>query len=52
MALRWRLAHKRATQATYRAAEARVEEATRGAMGDGGGGGVGGMQVSRPRLRR
>ena len=52
LALRWRLAHKRATQATYRAAEARVEEATRGAKGDGGGGGVGGMQVSRPRLRR
>ena len=52
LALRWRLAHKRATQATCRAAEARVEEATRGAKGDGGGGGVGGMQVSRPRLRR
>ena len=51
LALRWRLAHKRATQAAYRAAEARVEE-TRGAKSEGGKGGVGGMKVSRPRVGR
>ena len=51
LALRWRLAHKRATQAAYRAAEARVEE-TRGAKGEGGKGGVGEMKVSRPRVGR